>query len=97
MKRVVISLFLLLIALFGASFAYLNAGEVNFDYYISTVTLPLAVLIFFTLCIGALIGVLVSFGFVLKIRHDRAQLGKRLKLCEQEIKNLREIPIKGQY
>lgn len=97
MKRLVITLFLLLIALFGASITYLNAGEVSFDYYISTVTLPLAVLVFIALCIGALVGVLLSMGLVFAIRHDRAQLRKRLKLCEHEIKNLREIPIKGQY
>ncbi len=97
MKRLVIILFLLLIALIGASIASLNAGEVTFDYYFSSITLPLAVLIFIVICIGALAGVLLSFGFVLTIRHDRSRLRKRLKLCEQEIKNLRELPIKGPY
>ncbi len=97
MKRVVIGLFLLLIALIGASIAYLNAGEVSFDYYVSTITLPLAVLLFLALCLGALAGVLLTLGFVLAGRHQRAQLRRRLKLCEQEIKNLREIPIKGPY
>lgn len=97
MKRLVITLFLFLIALMGAGIASLNAGEVVFDYYFSSVTLPLAVLIFVVLCFGALAGVLLSFGLVLKIRHDRSRLRKRLKLCEQEIKNLRELPIKGPY
>lgn len=97
MKRLVIILFLLLVALVGVSIAALNAGEVTFDYYLSSVTLPLAVLVFIALSLGALAGVLLSFGVILAMRHNHAQIRKRLKLCEQEIKNLREIPIKGPY
>ena len=97
MKRVAIVLLLLLIALVGAVMATFNAGEVSFNYYFSTITLPLAVLLFLALCIGAFAGVLLSIGLILKARKDRAQIQKRLKMCEQEIKNLREIPIKGSY
>jgi len=97
MKRVVIILFLLLIALVGAVVATLNADEISFNYYFSTITLPLAVLLFLTLCTGALAGVLLTLGMVLKARKSKAQIHKRLKMCEQEVKNLREIPIKGSY
>lgn len=97
MKRVAILLILLLIAVVGAVIANLNAGEVSFNYYFSSITLPLAVLLFLVLCCGALAGVLLSLGMVLKVRNEKVQINKRLKMCEQEIKNLREIPIKGSY
>ena len=97
MKRIAIFLILLLIALVGAVLANLNAGEISFNYYLSTVTLPLAVLLFLVFSIGALTGVLLSLGLLLKLRAEKAKIRKRLKMCEQEIKNLREIPIKGSY
>lgn len=97
MKRVVIILLLLLIAMVGAVIANLNADLISFNYYFSTITLPLAVLLFLALSTGALAGVLLTLGMVLKARRDRARIQKRLKMCEQEVKNLREIPIKGSY
>jgi putative membrane protein len=97
MKRVAIILLLLLIAIIGAVLANLNAGEVSFNYYFSSITLPLAVLLFLVLTTGALAGVLLSLGILLSVRNEKARINKRLKVCEQEIKNLREIPIKGSF
>lgn len=97
MKRVVIILFLLLLALVGAVIANLNTGETSFNYYFSTIQLPLAVLVFLAICVGAVAGVLLTLGMVFKARRERVKIRNRLKMCEQEIKNLREIPIKGPY
>ena len=97
MKRALILLILLLLAVVGSVLAYLNAEVVAFNYYFSTVELPLAVLLFLALTAGALSGVLLSLGVVLNARREKARLRHRLKLCEQEIKNLRDIPIKGPY
>lgn len=97
MKRVAIILSLLLLALVGAAIANLNSGEISFNYYFSTIQLPLAVLVFLALCAGAIAGVFLSLGMALKARRELAHTRKRLKMCEQEIKNLREIPIKGPY
>jgi putative membrane protein len=97
MKRVVIILLLLLVAITGVVVANLNAGAISFNYYFSSITLPLAVLLFLVLSIGALLGVLLSLGMVFKARREQARISKRLKMCEQEIKNLREIPIKGSF
>lgn len=97
MKRVAIIILLLLTAIIGAVLANLNAGEVSFNYYFSSITLPLAVLLFLVLTSGALVGVLLSLGLVLRVRNEKARINRRLKMCEQEIKNLREIPIKGSF
>jgi uncharacterized integral membrane protein len=97
MKRALLLFSLLLTALLGSVLAYLNAEAVGFNYYLSTVTLPLAVLLFLAFSTGALAAVLLSLGMVLNARRQKRQLQRRLKLCEQEIKNLRDIPIKGPY
>jgi putative membrane protein len=97
MKRVLIFITLLPLAVIGSVLAYLNADGVSFNYYFSTIELPLAVLLFLTLATGALSGVMLSLGMVMHARREKVQLRRRLKLCEQEIKNLRDIPIKGPY
>lgn len=97
MKRVAIIILLLLTAIIGVVLANLNAGEVSFNYYFSSITLPLAVLLFLVLTSGALVGVLLSLALVLRVRNEKARINRRLKMCEQEIKNLREIPIKGSF
>lgn len=97
MKRALILFTLLLLAIVGSVLAYLNADGVNFNYYFSTISLPLAVLLFLALSAGALAGVLLSLGMILHSRREKAQLRRRLQVCEQEIKNLRNIPIKGPY
>jgi len=97
MKRAFTILALTLLAIIGSVLANLNAAEVTFNFYFSSFTLPLALLLLLGLMLGALAGVLFSLGMVIHARRDRAHLRRRLEVCEQEIKNLRDIPIKGPY
>ena len=95
--RIFIYFLLLLLAVIGATLAKLNGDSVIFNFYFSTVELPLIVLLYASLAIGALAGIIASLAFIFAARREASRLRKRLTLCEQEIKNLREIPIKGQY
>lgn len=94
MRRFVTFFTALLVAFIGLGFAVLNAGAVEFKYYLGSVTLPLALLLAITLLIGVLLGGLVGIGVALRQRHENSRLSKRMGLLETEIKNLREIPIK---
>lgn len=97
MKRIFIYFILLLLAIIGAVVARFNADSVLFDFYFSSAEVPLALLLYVTLAVGALAGILFTSLMMLNARREASRLRKRLALCEQEIKNLREIPIKGQY
>ncbi|MCW9088918.1 MAG: LapA family protein [Gammaproteobacteria bacterium] len=97
MKRLLISLLLLLLALIGVVFARLNADGVAVDFYFLATQAPLALLLYLALTIGVVAGLMVSFVMVVRARHETKRLRKRLAVCEQEIKNLREIPIKDQF
>lgn len=97
MTRIFIYFLLLILAVTGATLAKLNGDSVIFNYYFSTIDIPLIVLLYAVLSFGALAGVLLSLSMILDARREASRLRKRLELCEQEIKNLREIPIKGQY
>jgi len=97
MKRILIYLLLLLIAILGAVLAKLNGDSVLFNFYFSSIELPLIVLMYLALALGAFSGIVVALAMIVSARRESARLRKRLAICEQEIKNLREIPIKGQY
>jgi uncharacterized membrane protein YciS (DUF1049 family) len=96
MKRILIPSLLLIFAVIGAVLAKLNAGTVAFDYYLSSTEIPLALLLYIVLAIGVILGILVSVIMLLKSKREAKRLRKRLNVCEQELKNLRELPIKGQ-
>lgn len=97
MKRVILTSILLLLLLVGVVVAWLNAGSVSFDLYFITTEAPLALLLYAALAIGVLVGFLASLVVVLSAKREARRLRKRLLVCEQEIKNLRELPIKGQF
>lgn len=94
MKRLLAIISVVTIGFIGLAFAVLNAGTVELNYYLGTLSMPLALLLVIVLLIGALLGGAASVGFVLHQRRENRRLGKKLSLIETELKNLREIPIK---
>lgn len=93
MLRLVKFLFLLLVALAGAVFAYINPGEISVSYYFGELTLPLGILIFILLGTGVLIGVLGSLYNVIGIHRENTRLRRQASLAQQEINNLRTMPL----
>lgn len=96
MKRLLSILILLILLLIGVVFARLNAASVVIDFYLFAAEAPLALLIYLALALGAVAGILVTLMVAMRARREARRLRKRLAVTEQEIKNLREIPIKGQ-
>ncbi len=97
MKRAIFSIILFLLVMIGVLFARLNADAVVFDFYFSQVNISLALLLYVALAIGVVLGLTISLHLALRAKREASKLRKRLTLSEQEVKNLREIPIKGQY
>ncbi len=97
MNRAFIYLFLLLVLIVGTVLTSLNAEVVTFHYYFSSAELPLALLLFFSLLMGIALGIAVTLGVSLSLYREKRQLKRSLKLQQQEIRNLRDIPIKGRH
>ncbi len=97
MKRALIFLLLLLVAICGSVLTELNVESVDFHYYFGSIEISLALLIMLALCCGALLGLLFTFGIALSARGEKRRLARKLRLREQEIRNLRDIPIKGRH
>lgn len=97
MKRALLFIFLLFIALFSSVLTRLNAQPVAFHYYLGSIEMPLAWLLLIVLCCGALFGLLMTLSLALTTRAEKRRLRHTLQLREQEIRNLRDIPIKGRH
>ncbi|MCW5588631.1 MAG: DUF1049 domain-containing protein [Legionellales bacterium] len=88
-------LFILLIL--GVTFACLNASPVMVHYYIGNKELPLALLLAFALGGGAFLGIMISLFPLLRLKTENFRLRQRIKTAEQEVANLRSIPIQDKH
>lgn len=91
--RIVSYLFLLIIVVFGVTFASLNSDSVTVNYYFSESTLPLSLLIVLVFSLGCLVGMLVGFWIIIKSKLNNYRVNQRLAMAEKEISNLRAIPL----
>lgn len=90
-------LFLLIIIIFGLTFAVLNANPVSFNYYLGTRQISLSLLLIYALGIGIILGFLVSLGPLWRLKKNNLHLKGRIKEAEKEIENLRTLPIQDKH
>ena len=91
--RIISYFFLLVIVLFGMTFATLNSESVTINYYFGQSTLPLSLLLVLVFAFGCLIGMIVGFWLLLRAKLLNYRLRQKLNLAEKEIENLRAIPL----
>lgn len=91
--RIISYMFILVIVLFGMTFAILNSESVTINYYLGQNTLPLSLLLVLAFAFGCLIGMLIGFWLLIKSKIINHRLRQRLNLAEKEIENLRAIPL----
>lgn len=91
--RIISYFFLLIIILFGMTFATLNSESVTINYYFAIATMPLSLLLVLVFAFGCLIGMLVGFWLLIKSKLSNYRLKQRLQLVEKEVGNLRAIPL----
>lgn len=76
--------FYLAIGVVLLSLAVVNSQVVTLHYYWGEWVLPLSLLIFFVLCVGCFLGLLLSLGPLLKLRKERSQWRRQAKNVEKE-------------
>ncbi len=92
MKRLLGFIILISIAIVVLVFTVKNAGDVTFNFYMGSVSIPLSLLLAITLACGALLGVLASLTVVLRTKQELRKARKQARMKIQEIENLRAIP-----
>lgn len=84
---------ILFVVVLGTALALMNAGPVHFDYYFGSVDTPLSLILVGALGSGGLLGVAVSFMLLLNTRKENTRLRRKAHLAEQEVSNLRTLPL----
>jgi len=78
----------------GASFAILNSQFLPLNYFIGKTNIYFPLLFLLLLLAGALLGVLALLPVLIRAKTRGHRLSQKMKTLEQEIANLRAIPIK---
>lgn len=94
MARLFGLLLLIVLAVFGLSFAVLNAEPVSLNYYFGYRDIPLSMIVVLSLALGAVIGILFSMGMVLRLKQQVGGLRRRLQLAEKRADELHILPAK---
>ncbi len=83
MLRLLNILLLIVLIVLGLSFAVLNADPVPLNYYFGYREIPLSMIVVVALATGAVIGVLVSMGILLRQKQQAFRLRRQLKQAEK--------------
>jgi uncharacterized integral membrane protein len=97
MKRIIFLIIFLVVFLFGASFALSNAQEVRLSYYFFEKNVQLPWVIFGSMCIGVVLGIVAMMSIVIRLKHELSKKNKEVKVIEKEVANLRALPLKDKH
>ena len=96
MKRLFYLLLFIVMLVIGMSFAVKNPQIVEVHYYFDFHhSLSLSILLLIVLALGACLGALFTLSWVVRARRQTARARRDLRKMEEEVANLRSLPIKG--
>lgn len=95
MKRLFYALLILILVVIGVTFSYKNAQVVELHYYFGVhwVT-PLSFMLLTTLTVGIALGFLASLAMLGRMQRQLLRARRDARHLEQEIHNLRALPIR---
>lgn len=91
--RIISYLFIIIIVIFGMTFAALNSESVTINYYFAQSTLPISLLLVLVFALGCFVGMAVGLWLLIKEKVHSYRLKQRLQFADKEIENLRAIPL----
>jgi putative membrane protein len=95
MKRILYLILFIVVLVVGLTFALQNSQSVAINYYFDIKWQgPLAVFLLLALAVGSVLGFLASLGYVIRVRHQVNRSRREIRKMEQEITNLRSLPIR---
>ena len=97
MVRFLLFIFFLAVTLLFFIFTLENLDLVPLNLIILKMDVPLGLTLLLCFILGAVIGVLFSASLILKNKNKARVLAKKVALAEQEVENLRQLPIKSSH
>ncbi|MGH8583454.1 MAG: lipopolysaccharide assembly protein LapA domain-containing protein [Gammaproteobacteria bacterium] len=84
MARILKALFFLFLLLLGIELYIKNPQPVSFNYYLGSIETPMALLIAAALLLGAVMGIVVNLGVVIRLQRRVAELRSTLKSAQRK-------------
>ncbi len=95
MKRIFYTIVIAVTLFVGITFAFKNQQVVELRYYFGLAwSGPLSLALLTTLALGVAVGYLASLRMVIRMQRQLVQARKEVRQIEQEVANLRAMPIK---
>ena len=95
MKRIVYGILVLAVLLVGVTFTTKNAQVVELNYYFGVHwETPLSFMLLTTLTVGIALGLLASLAMQARMQRQLLQVRRENRQLEQEVNNLRALPIR---
>ncbi|PHQ79799.1 MAG: hypothetical protein COB66_06135 [Coxiella sp. (in: Bacteria)] len=95
--RYIIAIFWLIVIVLAIIFVALNSHTIELNYYVGKTNMYLPLLLVIAGVVGALLGIFAMVPLWIRAKNDRRRMKGRLRQAEQELKNLRNIPIKDSH
>ena len=95
--RYIVAIFWIIIIILAIIFVAMNSSTVPLNYYVGKSSIYLPLLLFITLVVGAFLGICAMLPLWLRAKNQKRKIKGRLRDAEQELKNLRNIPIKDAH
>jgi lipopolysaccharide assembly protein A len=95
MKRLLYGILILAVLLIGVTFTTKNSQVVELTYYFGVHWMtPLSFMLLTTLTVGIALGFLASLGMLAHMQRQLLQSRRDNRQLEQEVNNLRALPIR---
>jgi lipopolysaccharide assembly protein A len=95
MKFLLYVIVILALAVIGVSFSVLNNDPLTIQYYFGVnFSFPVFLVLLITFVIGIIAGFLSSLQMLVRMQRQLVQARKEVRQIEQEVVNLRALPIK---
>ena len=87
----------LVVVLLVFTFTLENLDPVTINFLVQDMQAPLGIVMLICFVMGVLLGLLFSISLVLKNKRRVKSLAKKAAVTEQEVTNLRQLPIKSSH
>ena len=97
MVRFLLFIFFLALILIFFIFTLENLDRVSLNLIMEKYQVPLGLTMLVSFILGAVVGILFSISLILKNKNKARVLAKKVAVAEQEVANLRQLPIKSSH
>ncbi len=95
--RIIYAIIFIIVLITGLLFFVKNNQVMEFNYIVGSKELPVSFLLFASLCMGVLLGLIASLPVIVRLKRQKSRLEKQIRVTEKEINNLRVLPVRNTH